>query len=471
MKPYDIAVVGSGMGGSMIAALNQDKNTVVFEKDANLGGCAGTFKRKGNLFNVGATTFVGYEQGHPVKEVFQHAQVTPNLRKSTTAIRIIQNNKIIDRVQDFEAFLENINHIYPNKNNRLFWNKIKEVDEQFWQFEDLYYGKYSLESYMKTASCAMRLFLVFQWDMLKSAQGFITETLGDISEEYQSFIDAQLLITLQATSKEISLLSMCLGLAYPFHEIFYVNGGMGSLMKGLLEHVSVKRKENIVKILQEKEMFRLISNKGEYVSKKVILNASVYDSAPLFEDKKIQKYYNQFEFYDQSAFVIHCNLEKKFNLLHHYQIILDQTIPNGISNTFFVSISDKEDSVMSENAYSLTISTHTKAMFWTTLNKKEYEEQKQMTQDFILNEFLKHFASIKKEDIIHISCGTSKTFKRYIRRYNCGGRALSVRNIWDTPCSKTPFNGLYNVGDTVFAGQGWPGVAIGVKILNKELNG
>lgn len=39
------------------------------------------------------------------------------------------------------------------------------------------------------------------------------------------------------------------------------------------------------------------------------------------------------------------------------------------------------------------------------------------------------------------------------------------------PSCNTPFENLYNVGDTVFAGQGWPGVALGVDVLQKELNG
>ena len=39
----------------------------------------------------------------------------------------------------------------------------------------------------------------------------------------------------------------------------------------------------------------------------------------------------------------------------------------------------------------------------------------------------------------------------------------------ELPSCNTPFAGLYNIGDTVFAGQGWPGVAIGVDVLNKML--
>lgn len=67
MRKVDIAVVGSGIGGSLISALNSDKDILLFEKDHNLGGCASTFKRFGYKFNTGATTFVGYEDNHILK--------------------------------------------------------------------------------------------------------------------------------------------------------------------------------------------------------------------------------------------------------------------------------------------------------------------------------------------------------------------------------------------------------------------
>ncbi|MEA3512166.1 MAG: NAD(P)-binding protein, partial [Campylobacterota bacterium] len=55
MQTLDLAVVGSGIGGSLISALNANKNVALFEKDKNLGGCASTFKRFGNYYNTGAT--------------------------------------------------------------------------------------------------------------------------------------------------------------------------------------------------------------------------------------------------------------------------------------------------------------------------------------------------------------------------------------------------------------------------------
>ena len=469
----DIAVIGSGIGGSLISALNKDKNIILFEKDKNLGGCASTFKKNGRYYNAGATTFVGYEENHPIKKIFDHAGYIPDIKKSEVAIRIIQNNKVLDRVKDFDAFLENLNEVHPHKNNKIFWNKIRDMDARFWEFKNLYFAKHSLDAYIKTITSNMQLFTIFGFDIIKNADSYINEVLTDISQDYKNFINSQLLITLQTTSNNVSLISLALGLSYPFHDVFYVNGGMGSLFDGLLKDIDVKAKEEILNIKKEKDFFRIISNKNEYKSKKVILNSSTYDSAALFDDERIKKYYNSFSFSDQSAFVIYLSLDKKSlkeDFLHHYQIILNENIPNSISNSFFISFSSLNDEKMTNDCYSITISTHSKALFWKNLPQESYEKQKKITEDYVINEFLKNFQSIQKEDIKTCMSGTSKTFKRYINRYNCGGKAITIKNILQTASCNTPFEGLHNIGDTVFAGQGWPGIALGVEVLNKELN-
>lgn len=137
---YETCVVGSGMGGSMIAALNKDSDIALFEKDSNLGGCASTFKRYGSYFNAGATTFVGYEENHPVKEIFDFANAKPSIRKSEIAYKVIQGEKSVDRVKDFEKFLEQVNSNYPNKNNRIFGKKLKRLMKNFGLYKMFFMG-------------------------------------------------------------------------------------------------------------------------------------------------------------------------------------------------------------------------------------------------------------------------------------------------------------------------------------------
>ena len=292
MKNLDLAVVGSGIGGSLISALNIDKNTILFEKDKNLGGCASTFKRYGNYYNTGATTLVGYEDGHILKKQFDTIGLKPNITKSDIAIRVIQNGKSINRVKDFDTFIENIDEVYPNKNNKKFWLKIKNIDEKFWRLKKIYYAKYSLKKYLKTASFISELFSTFGFDILKSANSFIKEVLGDISSEYKNFIDSQLLITVQTTSNDISLLSLALGLSYPFHDVFYVNGGMGSIIEDIVKDIEVKKNEEIKRVLKDGKDWIVESSKDIYKTKQLVLNSSIYQSKNLFEDENIKRYYD-----------------------------------------------------------------------------------------------------------------------------------------------------------------------------------
>ena len=470
MKNLDIAIVGSGIGGAMIAALNKNKDIVVFEKDHNLGGCASTFKRFGHFFNTGATTFVGYEDGYIIKNIFDKVALKPDILQSKIAIRNIQGNKKVDRVQNFEEFLSQLDSVYYHKNNRTFWTKIKETDEKFWKLKHIYFAKYSLKALFKTSLFIAELLKEFKTDLLISAQKFINDTLPNISDEYKAFIDSQLLITLQTTSKNATLLSMSLGLAYPFHKVFYVNGGMGKLIGDLLKDVKVNKNEQVISIQKNEKQYLLRTTKDEYICNKVVLNSTIFDSSKLFIDEDIKSYFQGFKFGDQSAFVVYVKLDIKKEFLHHYQIVLKQNIPNCISNSFFVSFSDVNDEKMSKNGLSLTISTHSKAIFWEGLTKDEYELKKEQTKEFIIQEFLKYFDAIKKENITSNFAATSKTFYSFINRTNCGGKPINIKSAFSLPSCNTPFEGLYNVGDTVFAGQGWPGIAVGVDVLNKELN-
>ncbi|MFW3327435.1 phytoene desaturase family protein [Aliarcobacter butzleri] len=469
MQKIDLTVIGSGIGGSLISILNKDKNLVLFEKDKNLGGTASTFKRFGNYFNSGATTFVGYEDNHIIKEIFDSADFIPDLKKSSYAYRTIINGKSIDRKTDFEEFIESLNSVFYHKNNRYFWQTLKDIDERFWKLKNIYFAKYSLNSYLKSLKTIDILFKEYKFLLFKNAKSFIKEVLGDISKEYQDFIDAQLQITLQSTSKDIPLLSFAIALSYPFHKIFYVNGGMGKLFDDMLKDINVKKNEQIIQIKKENNFYRLISSKDEYLTSKLVLNMPVFECKNLFLDEDLQSYYKKFEFYDQSAFVIYLKIDSKKEFLNHYQIILKDNIPNAVSKSFFVSFSHKDDEKLSKNGYSVTISCHTKALFWNQLSKEEYEKNKEFTKNFILDELLKNIPDIKKEDIKIEFCATSKTFKRYINRFNCGATPLNLKNIFKIPSSLTPFKNLYNIGDSVFAGQGWPGVALGVKVLNSNL--
>jgi phytoene dehydrogenase-like protein len=489
MQMIETAVIGSGIGGSLFSALHADEDMLLFEKDKNLGGCASTFKRFGNYYNAGATTFVGYEPGHVIYDMFEQIGFKPDIVKSSTAYQVIMplNNRneniIINRTSDKEAFLQSVQDVFPNPNNRQFWEKIIELDRAFWQLvhqEELYINTHSVKNTLQTLPTLLKLMQTFKSDTLSKAASFLNSTLGEISKEYRDFLNASLMITLQTDldrSPDLPLISFALGLAYPFHDVYYAKGGMGTLIDQMLNPLKaqqkLKNKEEILNIYKDNNSYILQSTKEEYRTKNIILNSSVYDSQYLFQDKAIRSYYENFKLEDksdQSAFVLYLTINSKKDFLDHYQIILQESVPNAISNSFFISFSQKNDQKLSRHAYSVTISTHTKASFWNNLSKENrdiYEQEKLKTQNYLLIQFLKVFQEISPEEIKTVFSATSITFKRYINRLNCGGKALefNISTLKNIAQPATPFKGLYQLGDTLFTSQGWPGVAMGVKIL------
>lgn len=138
---FDFAVVGSGVGGSSIAALLSKKGykVILFEKDVNLGGCSSTFKHKGFLYNAGATTLAGYEQNQPVKELFDLVGIKPKLKEYEVAMEVVHNGKTTKRYKELPKFIEQIEKNYPHKKHYDFWHLIHSINKEFYKVQGYYY--------------------------------------------------------------------------------------------------------------------------------------------------------------------------------------------------------------------------------------------------------------------------------------------------------------------------------------------
>src|SRR5690554_1744790 len=69
-----ILVIGAGIGGLTAGSLlaKEGYDVLVLEAAAELGGCAGKYKRHPYLFPVGATLGMGLEPGGIHERVFRH---------------------------------------------------------------------------------------------------------------------------------------------------------------------------------------------------------------------------------------------------------------------------------------------------------------------------------------------------------------------------------------------------------------
>ena len=472
MKEY--AVVGSGIGGSSIAAYLHAKghDVALFEKESYLGGCSSSFYHKGYFYNTGATTFAGYQEGFIVKEFFDAIGFEPRLIKSDPAIVVIQNSKVTPRYSDFEKFLSALEHNYPHPKNREFWTLIKEINEQFYATSGHYYSNKNILSKLVSLMSYIPLAAKFFVHLKKNAQSFIEEFLEDIDEEYLEFLESQVLIVAQASLKEINFFTAALSLGYTFYDNYYVVGGFSALFNDLTQDLKdLHRNAHITSIRKYPTHFELHTKDEVFEAKKLILNSTIYDSAKLFDNPEVKSYYKKYEKLNnyQSSFMLYFTLKSEKNFHHHYQIIEKTVFPHTLSRAVFVSFSDKEDNeIAPKGHYSVTVSIHTDIRYWQ--DSSTYKAQKEELKDLLLNKIM-DILSLKKEEIVHSFAATPKSFERFIKRSQLGGNAITMENILPKlPGNDTPIEGLYHVGDSVYAAQGWPGVMLGVKNLKKLLH-
>jgi len=77
MRNSEIVVVGAGIAGLTSAAIlsKQGLSVTVIESHTQSGGCAGTFKRKNYIFDVGATQVAGLEKGGIHSKIFDFLDI------------------------------------------------------------------------------------------------------------------------------------------------------------------------------------------------------------------------------------------------------------------------------------------------------------------------------------------------------------------------------------------------------------
>jgi phytoene dehydrogenase-like protein len=465
----DYAVIGGGIGGSAAAAWlhHHTYQTLLLEKEPYLGGSSSTFAHKGYRYNAGATTFAGYQDGHPVKQFFDTVGATPNLIKTDPSLVVIQGKHRIPRYQAFAPFLEAINRAHYHPGNGAFWELVYQINEQFYGYSGHYYSNASWPAKIRSLMSYFPLAMAFRRYLTTNAQTTIKQMLPGISEAYLTFIDAQILIVAQATSNEVNFLTAALALGYTFNSNHYVIGGMGALFDALTATLPlVEKRAAVTSIKRQHDRYLIQTANDAYEAKNIVLNSTIYDQHRLFDDAAMQPMFKRYAALDnhQSAFVVYLTLKTAKAFEHHYQIIHTHRFANTLSSALFVSFSDATDHTLTpEGHYSVTASIHTDARWWSRADRTAYQQQKE-TLERELTQLICDTLEIDTEEIVQQFSGSPETFRRYIGRAQLGGNAMTMRNLFfNLPSNDTPIKGLYQVGDSVYPGQGWPGVIMGVQ--------
>lgn len=484
----DILVLGSGMGGMSAASLlaNDGYNVRVLEGDHLPGGSSSTYYRKGYLFETGATTLIGFDEGQPLSRLEQMLNISLPKQEINPAMTVWMDSRPLIRFKDKNLWIDEAARYFGNSaGQRKFWDKAFRVAETVWQSsgKNPFFPPQSLAEWFKLANNNNPLDApVLRFGLMSVRQ--VMKQCNVDSPEFRAFVDEQLMITAQARAAETPFLFGAAGLTYTNYSNYYVPGGLIELIRKLQEKLEsdggeLLCRQRVTSIAQKGGEYEVKTEKGDrFFAPVVISSIPVWNMPELTRDKMSKWFQKYAERYTHAwgAFTIGIAAKDSFpddQTLHH-QLHLNKPVPHIDSGSVFASFSMKDDMLRApEGERVINISCHTKTDRWFKFGEN-YDDRKKETESFIL-EFLNHkLPGFQRENVAVVFSGTPVTWQNWIFRKagRVGGIPQSMkRSLLDWTPAKTPFDGLFMAGDTVFPGQGIPGVTLsGINVYYRVSN-
>jgi C-3',4' desaturase CrtD len=475
---FDVIVTGAGMGGMTAAVLMAEAgySVLVLEKSHVPGGCSSSYYRKGYIFESGATTLIGFDENQPLHWLENKLGIRLPRKAISPSMNVHMNGKTITRWQDREEWIdEAIKWFGEAAEQRTFWEKAFSISDIVWKVsgKNPFFPPLELKEWFKL----LKNDISDVWILPYAAQS-VKETatrMGITNPEFFSFIDEQLIISAQSTSSDTPFLFGAPALTYTNYTNYYVPGGLLNMVQKLEEYLEQKggelrTKEGVESIDKKGKRYEVRSTKGEIYSASVLIsNLPVWNMEEATSGEMADYFRKESEQYDEAwgAFTMGVVTDDVYpdEMPIHHQVHLDtdEKQPGLDSGSVFVSFSQKHDLERAEEGTRvLNISTHTMPEFWFGLNGT-YESMKENVQDKILSILKKKLPYFSDAEIKMVFSSTPVSWSNWVYRKKgrVGGIPQSMtRSVLDWTPNKTPFEGLFLCGDTVYPGQGIPGVTL-----------
>ncbi|MDQ2995637.1 MAG: FAD-dependent oxidoreductase [Chloroflexota bacterium] len=238
MNTYDIIVIGAGIGGLTTAALlaRAGYRVLVLEGHIEPGGCASSFERKRPdgtryIFDVGATLFAGFGPGGAHNWVAQRLGMSWPVRRLEPALEVWLPDRRVTRWGD-ARWADERRVAFPTQawEAEGFWREQEHIADIAWRFaarqppvppETL--------GDLQAMSAKLRPEMALLFPQLWRTVGQALSSHGIADRRLRAFVDAQLLISAQATANECAWLYGAVALDFARIGAHYVEGGAWSL--------------------------------------------------------------------------------------------------------------------------------------------------------------------------------------------------------------------------------------------------
>lgn len=466
------------MGGLTTAALlaNENYKVLVLEAAHALGGCSSSYYRQGYWFETGATTLIGFDKYQPLRYLEQQTGIHIPREELLPSMQVHLDGHIITRYKDREQWINEAGRVFGDiKRQQKFWELAFIVSDAVWRISlnNNFFPPASFKDLLELIKNNSALDFWILPYALKSVARVMQDLRVD-SPKFEKFVNEQLMITAQSKAKDTPFLFGAAGLTYTNYSNFYVPGGLINMVEEIGNFIiaregAIKTKSPVECIAVTKGGYAVNTASETFTTPVVVSNVPVWNM-PSITINNIRRYFVQkSQKYKQAwgAFTIGMVTNDCYPdaLPLHHQLHFDRPGDDLTgSNSIFVSLSHPDDVKRAKKGHRvLNISMHTQPGGWFIDNEEDYKSRKQLLTSFVTRQLEEKLPGFKESEIVKRFAATPLTWQNWVyrRKGRVGGIPQSMeRSLLDWTPTQTPFVGLFLCGDTVFPGQGIPGVTL-----------
>lgn len=483
---YDIIIAGSGMGGMSAGAMLSSAGfkVLILEAAHAPGGCSSSFYRKGYWFETGATTLTGFDKHQPLWKLEKETGIKIPRIELQPSMAVHLGGYCLFRHHSLEQWIEEISGVFGQKSEqRSFWKLAKNVADIVWK-ASLDNPRFPPQKVSEWLELLTNNQLADAWVLpyaFKSVKT-VMSNFGTTNPDFSRFVDEQLMITAQSKAVDTPFLFGAPALTYTNYSNYYVPGGLLTMVDTIRDYIdrrggALYTKEAVRKIVQKGDSYAVFTQKKKYQARVVVSNIPVWNLPELTVGTMKQYFQKESRRFDKAWGAVTLGMVTKDTypdgLPLHHQIHLDKNekVSSVESDSIFVSLSHPNDEKRNRNGNRvLNISCHTRPEPWFSKGKG-YDSEKRKIEQHIIRILDKKMPGFGKDEIINVFSGTPVTWQNWVYRKKgrVGGIPQSMaRSLLDWTPASPPFKNLYMCGDTVFPGQGIPGVTLsGINVYHR----
>ena len=490
MRNSEVVVVGAGIAGLTSAAIlsKQGLSVTVIESHNQSGGCAGTFKRKNYIFDVGATQVAGLEKGGIHSRIFDFLDVPSpeaTILDPACVVDLNDDGMPIPIWYEQSKWIAEQEIHFPG--SRRFWKLCNLIHQSnwifannnpvlpisnFWDFSQLF--KAIVPSNLVTGI------------LLKSTVFDLLRICGlSNNDRLIKFLNLQLKLYSQEDVYNTAALygSTVLQMCQQPHGLWHLKKSMQSLSEAL---ESSLRKTGVNLIFGQKvnsinfdDLNRCWQISAQSKQKSFVYQAKdlIYSAPPQSLLKHLKEPLNRKQSYKNRLI----NLPDPSGAIVFYSALKKEHIKNTYSNHYqfvshefgslFVSISEDGDGRAPKGEVTLIASIFTNTKDWFNLDTQDYLKRKKDCLKKISLELESYF-DIGSENWLHRELATPLGFERWTNRPNgiVGGLGQNpdIFGLFGLS-SRTPYEGLWLCGDSIYPGEGTAGVSQSALMVSRQI--